>query len=497
MGSSTVEPHFGDPSDPARRATPNDAIDRTTGRWRGVLAFALLAGALGVLFSRPSLLLAGAAGVLFGAAARSAGSPSSAVAIEREVARERAAPGETVRVTVTVVNVGDGLLPDVRVVDGVPPGLTVVEGTPRHATALRPGKRATFSYAVRANRGRHRFNPATVLVRGFSGAVERELAVPAQAPGRTAERADGVADTDGEGSGGDDAADGERDDATDGPAADRDRAGGAADANTGTLACAPRLDEGETVPLRPQTTGFTGRVTTDQGGSGVEFHSVREYRPGDPLSRVDWARVARTGDFATQQFREEQAATVVCLLETRETAYRAPDPAAPTALERSVAAAGAAFTALLDAGDRAGIAAWGPTACWLAPGTGGEHRARARELLGTHPAFDPTPPEETFLPGIARRRIERRLPADAQVLLFSPLVDDRAVGLARRLDAHGHRVTVVSPDATGEDTAGHTLATLERDRRLSELRGAAVRVVDWGDEPLAAAFVRAQRRWSA
>lgn len=465
VSSPVPDPHLGDPRSPGRRASPGDPIDRTTRRWRGVTAFALLAGALGVLLSRPSLALAGAAGVLFGAAARAAGPPSSAVVVEREVERERADPGDPVRVTVTVANAGDALLPDVRVVDGVPDALTVAEGSPRHATALRPGKRATFSYAVRASRGTHRFAPATVLLRGFTGAVEREVAVPA---GSSVDEA----------------------------ATDEEPQREASAVNTDRLACAPRLDEGPAVALRPQTTGFTGRVTTDLGGAGAEFHSVRAYRPGDPLSRVDWARVARTGEFATRQFREERSATVVCLLDTREAAYCAPTPDAPTALERSVTAAGTAFTSLLDAGDRAGIAAWGPTACWLAPGTGGEHRARARELLGTHPAFAPTPPDRTFLPTIARRRVERRLPADAQVLLFSPLADDRAVDLARRLDAYGHRVTTVSPDPTAHDTAGHALAAVERSRRLSTLRRAGVRVVDWGSEPLATALVRADRRWS-
>lgn len=462
VSSPVPDPSLGDPTAPGRRAIPGEPIDRTTNRWRGVTAIALLATALGVLLSRPALALAGAAVVLVGAAARAAGPPGAAVAVERSVASDRADPGEQVRVTVTVENTGDALLPDVRVVDGVPGALTVTEGSPRHATALRPGKRATFSYAVTASRGRHEFGPATVLLRGFTGAVERELSVPAEAP----------AGTDGDG-------------------------GDTGPANAGTLACAPRLAGGPGIPLRPQTTGFAGRVTTDIGGAGAEFHSVREYQPGDPLSRVDWARLARTGEFATQQFREERAATVVLLLDTRAAAYTAPAPEAPTALERSVTAAGTALVSLLDAGDRAGIAAWGPTDCWLAPGAGSEHRARARELLGTHPAVHPTPPERTFLPTIARRRVIRRLPADAQVLLFTPATDDPPVEFARRLDATGHRVTVLSPDPTSRDTAGHTLAGIERDRRLSTLRGSGIRVVDWRREPLAAALGRADRRWSA
>jgi uncharacterized repeat protein (TIGR01451 family) len=423
-------------------------MDRETNRWLGVNALALAAGSVGVLLSRPALVLAAVLGVAFGAYARAGGSPDARVSLVRELDRETAAPGEAVGVTVTVRNEGDSLVPDLRVVDGVPEGLSVAEGSPRHATALRPGKAASFTYTVEAARGRHPFTPATVLARGFTGSVERELAVRAETPT--------------------------------------------------TLSCTPQLVEGAPLPLRTQTTPFTGRVATDTGGPGTEFHSVREYRPGDPLSRIDWRRAARTGEYATLQFRPERAATVVLLVDTREEAYRAPDEDAPSGVERSVGAAGRAFTSLLATGDRVGLAAYGPGEFWLPPGAGDEHRASARAALGTDPAFAPTPSDEPFFPGIRLRRLRRRLPNDAQVVLFTPLADDYVVSVARRLDAYGHLVTVVSPDPTGGATTGQRLARVERSVRASTLRSAGIRVVDWPpDQPLAAAVERAARRWSA
>jgi len=262
-----------------------------------------------------------------------------------------------------------------------------------------------------------------------------------------------------------------------------------------TLQCAPELDAGASLPLRGLTTRYTGQVGTDLGGPGVEFHSERAYRLGDPAKRIDWKRLARSGELSTIEFRQERAANVVLLVDAREKAYRAPDDESENAVERSVGAAGQAVTALLDSGDRVGIAAVSPTDCWLGTGAGRDHERRARELLASAPAFAPVPPEEPFYPRIGFERIRRRLDDDAQVILFSPVCDDGIARLARRLDAHGHLVTVVSPDPTAEGTAGRTLAAIDRRNRLSGLRRAGLRVVDWGDEPLANAVTRAARGW--
>jgi len=433
--------------DPERRATPGETLDRETNRWYGVNALSLAAGAFGVLLGRPGLLLVAAVGVAFGGFALAARPPDVHVELSRELERTTAGPDESVRVTVTVRNAGGSLLPDLRLVDGVPDALDVVGGSPRTATALRPGRTASFTYTVRAARGDHEFDPVTVLARGFSGAVERETAVHAR--------------------------------------------------GDASLACTPRLDVGDTLPLRALTTGYTGRVVTDTGGPGTEFHAVREYRPGDSLSRIDWKRAARTGEYATLEFRRERAATVVLLVDTRETAYLAPGDDAPSAVERSVAAAGELFTSLLSTDDRVGLGAFGPGAFWLGPGAGEEHRARARTALATEWSFAPTPRDEPFFPGLELRRLRRRLPADAQVVLFSPLCDDYVVRAARRLDAYGHLVTAVSPDPTTDGTTGETLARLERRLRCSQLREVGIRVVDWGPgEHLGAAVAAARTRWS-
>ncbi len=419
---------------------------RETNRWHGVSAVALLAAGVGVFAESPVTLLIGVVGVAFAAYARTASPPSTAFELARTVSDSTPAPGDEIEVEVTVENVGDRTAPDLRIIDGVPDGLRVTAGSPRIGTALRPGKRTVFSYTLEAVRGDHGFDPAQAIARDFSGALEQEF---------------------------------ELEDET-------------------TISCTSQLQStAEDVPLREQTIRHVGRVTTRHGGTGVEFFATREYRPGDPLSRIDWKRKARTGELTTIEFREEQMATVVLVVDVREQAYLTSDDEDPGAVEHSIRAAGDAFSALLDNGDKVGIAALGPEDAWLAPGTGETHRVEARELLSHASAFARTPSDDVFYSTMALRWLRRRLPSDAQVVFFSPLCDPFAAEIVRRLDATGHAVTVVSPNPTTDATVGERLEQVERTQRLQSLRASGIRVVDWNpDELLGVTLAKMNRRWA-
>lgn len=416
-----------------------------TGRWWFAGLVVLLAAALGAVTARPLPLLVAVVGVTYATYARTFGAPTVDVALERSLSDPAPNPDDLVEVTVTVRNDGDALA-DVRLVDGVPTALEVAEGSPRHAAALRSGGETTFSYAVRARRGQHGFDPATVLARDPPGSVERETT---------------------------------------------------ADVET-VLTCLPPLSE---VPLRSQTTQLAGRIATDSGGEGLQFHSTRRYRPGDDISRIDWNRRARTGELSTVEFREEKAAGVMVVVDARPAAYWAPAEGERTAVEHSVGAAGRVFSELLDGGDQVGIAALGPKTCWLGPGAGNEHEHRARTLLATHPALSAVPPgdgppELAIDPDhepVDLGWLRARLDPDVQVILLSPVCDDGIAAAVRTLQATGNDVTVISPDVTSRDSPGRRVAALQRANRLHRIREAGVRVVEWDvAEPFANALARAE-----
>lgn len=475
-------------------------------RWDVGLAAALSAGLLGVATGSATVIAAGVVGLAFAAYGYATRPPEATVRVAREVADDAPAPGSDVDVTVTVRNASDGPLAELRVVDEPPEDLPVVEGTPALCTSLGAGETTSFEYTVRSRRGTHEFGDASVLVRNVSGTVERRRSVEL-------------------------------------PSA---------------LTCRTGLDE---LPLSAQTTPYAGRVDADAPGEGVAFHSTRQFRPADPLHRIDWNRFAKDGELTTVQFQETRAATVVVLVDVRDEVRVARRAGEHDAVEYCTFAAARVAGVQLSASNRVGAALYGRTE-YLRPAVGTDQRLRLREFLregvdvaernGDGPfdtdatlfenveerarpwttAGDGTPAadggripsgrggrprggaggrwapddDDDDPPRDSRTRsppsdwslawLLRRLPDRAQVVFCTPLLDDRSARTARRLDAQGHEVTVVSPDVTTDETPGGLLTRVERRDRLRQLRS-TLRLVEWQPaEALATAVARSNGGWS-
>lgn len=415
-----------------------------TRRFRGVAAFALLALGVGTFTGAPGVVFAAVPAVAFLAWARTVTVPAISLRVDREIDGESPEAGDLVHVRTTIENAGSASIVDCRLVDGVPAALAVVDGSARTHCRLRPGESVTMAYDVRARRGVHEFDATLAIVRDPAGTVEEHHVV--RAPDE--------------------------------------------------IACVPPLASLDpTVPLRQQATAYAGSVDVDEGGAGLEFFQTREYRHGDPLSRIDWHRLARTGELATTEFRQERAATVVLVVDARAAGYVAPDPNGQHALDRAVDAVGMLTSALLADGNRVGVGAVSTEDCWLVPGAGDGHRERVRRLLGTHPALSPVPADRNLRVKRTVERLRRRIPDGAQVLFLTALCDDRAARIARRFEAGGRAVTVISPDSTLARTPSLRLARVGRRLRVTGLRQRGVRVVDWGwNEPLAVALSRSRAR---
>ncbi|WP_049952947.1 DUF58 domain-containing protein [Halostagnicola larsenii] len=416
------------------------ARERSTEYWTGVGAVALFAVGIGALAESPAVVLAGVVGVGYAGFARAFDPPVPKVDLERTVSTDSPEPGDEIDVSLTVTNESDRLLPDLRVIDGVPPGLAVVDGSARMGTALRPGESVTLEYTVTARRGTHEFDPALVLARDPSRSAEWEVYVGQET----------------------------------------------------SIVSNPVLRPiAASIPLRATAASFSGRLQTTDGGTGTAFHSVREYRRNDPLNRIDWKRHARTGELATLEFHEERAARVVLLLDTRKVSYLAPSPDERHAVDRSVSAAGRTAATLLENGDTVGLAALGPgesseegysstqEPCWLAPAAGRHHRVEFEQLLATHSQFASVPPSRGTHWYGQLRTLRRRFSAETQILFFSPLCDQASLEIARKLEAYGYPVTVVSPDPTTDRTTAQQLARVGRRIRRFDLQRAGIPVIDW------------------
>jgi uncharacterized protein (DUF58 family) len=72
-----------------------------------------------------------------------------------------------------------------------------------------------------------------------------------------------------------------------------------------TLRAPRRRPSGRTTGMRPR------RIV----GAGSELHQLREYVQGDPVSRIDWKATARTGQFITREFTEDQHLDVLVAID--------------------------------------------------------------------------------------------------------------------------------------------------------------------------------------
>lgn len=396
---------------------------RPTRRWVGVLVVPLLAVAVGVVTRQPTVVLGALVGVAYLTYPHLVQEPTPAVSLRRSLDRSTAPAGERIRVDVTVRNDGDDALSDLRVVDGVPSAVPVVDGSARLATALAPDESTRFSYWIRSVDGTHRFDPATVAVRDRAGA--HEVVTTAGAETRLV-----------------------------GGVAARD------DVATDSLALG------------------SGRGPTSDG-DGQSFTRVRAYRRGDPPSRIDWRRLARTGDLTTVEYAERHAESVLLAVDARPSAVRAASTGdGRHAVGHAAAAAEAVCRSVCRRGGRVGLVVLGDTDCAASVERGSRHRDRVLDLLTDHPALrTPADNDEAGL-GALDRRVAGAA-SGTHVVCLSPLFDDALVTTLRALVARGRAVSLVSPDVVADGPLGARVVGLERAERLRTLRAVGVHVLDW------------------
>lgn len=431
-------------------------------RYAPAMLLAVVLAGVGVVAGNPVALFAAVIPLaLVGYGALVVEPPTDALTVEREFSEQSPRPGEPVTVQLRLTNESERYLPDVRVVDGVPDEVAVIDGSPRGHVTLGPAESTTLTYEVRVPRGTHEFEPATVAVRSLAGTAERRT-------------------------------------------------------TTEGVASVQTTVETDPLPLHGQTAGIAGRIETDDAGSGIAFHSSREYRPGDPINRVDWNRYASTGELSTVEFHEEKAATVVLVVDDRPPVRAVARPGELDAGARARDAARELAGALLDAGDRVGVAVKDSGGGFVPPRDDTTTlRVSPAQFRGEEEGYLPPRGAGAAQETACRRYLDRRaerpsrlplriegfwfageladhVPDDAQIVLCSPLTDDEPVEAAETWIARGHAVTVVSPDPT-PDTVGGRVETIRRRERRNELGRAGARVVDWdGTDTLDAAVERAE-----
>jgi uncharacterized protein (DUF58 family) len=134
-------------------------------------------------------------------------------------------------------------------------------------------------------------------------------------------------------------------------------------------------------PQAPQVDGFdlleegtlrhVGQEVVSRAGRSEEFRSIRDYRPGDPLSLIHWPSTARHGRPMVKEFDENIVTDVTIFLDLHRLSLRGLGDV--TSIEYMIKAAVATARTAIDRAHRVQVFAVGQQIDHVPPGGGSPH----------------------------------------------------------------------------------------------------------------------------
>lgn len=365
--------------------------------------------------------------------------PAPLVAVTRTLSRDRTAVGQEVEVRLRIVNAG-GRLPSLEVFDSLSGNLDVIKGRPHVHLELRPREVVEVAYTVVPRvKGEYEIGPVLLRAREPLGLRFGEEIVGSEAH----------------------------------------------------LVVAPKMEDVRKVRVVPRRVrALMGQVRSRQIGTGLEFFSVRDYLPGDEIRHVNWKASARRDKLLTNEYEAERSGDAILILDARGESEVG--PVARSTTELGVAATVSLASKILETRNRVGLVVQREVLDWVYPGYGKKQLYRIVDALVHVHAGGEWPFEHvTWVLG-------RYFPADAQIIIVSPLLDATALDVIADLRGHGFDVLVVSPNPVEVERAmfrrdayadlAYRVLRIERESMIQDLRQFAD-VVDWNpSEPLAVAL---------
>ena len=216
-------------------------------------------------------------------------------------------------------------------------------------------------------------------------------------------------------------------------------------------------------------------------GEGVEFAGVRPFAAGDRLRRINWAVSSRRRALHVNQLAAERAAVIVAVID----AFTDTGLPGDSTLDRAVRGAAGIARAYTRAGDRVGVITLDGPLRWIPPGTGPVQFFRiAESVLDARGSQSYVSPDLTRIPRTV-------LPPGALVVLFSPLLDERAIEAAIDLRDRGYPVIITDvlafrpqpPRRSATGGLALRIWQLERQALRYRLESLGIPVTGWPGEP--------------
>jgi len=311
------------------------------------------------------------------------------VELDRRILPSESFGDEDIRVVGHVQNKGDALLENVEIQETLPVQVSPAKGTNHVFASLPPHGSVELSLEFdNPGRGHYQIGPLIVRVRDAFGLYLSERRLEAE-----------------------------------------------------TLVVMPRPERIRGTDLRPRHLGpWVGTIPSRASGVGTEFYSLRGYSPGDDLKRVNWKASAHANRLIVNEMEAERVTDVMVLLDTDVTFFESSEA---ELFEQSVKAAASMIGLLLRQGNRVGLILQGEERGIVPPGFG---KRQERRILYTLAAAKPGGsiiPTSYVMTLLARLM----LPARAQMLIISPLLEPGIIEGIRQLVMAGYSVTVLAPSA--------------------------------------------------
>ena len=353
--------------------------------------------------------------------------------VARQMSHDFAPQGTPIIVKLSVVN-QSAPLDELIVRDTLPDGVRKTEGPLSAARTLSAEGRIELEYTIEAERGEYAHYETLVSVRDFSGCFEIPLVY------RTSPR----------------------------------------------LTVHPRYPKLDRIKIRPpQTRGFAGPISARQGGTGIDFWSVREYQSGDPPRQINWKLSARSErDLYTNIYEQERVADVGIIVDARQRTNVVTNSG--SLFDHSIRAAASLAENFLDDGNRVSLLLYGSGLLRVFPGYG---RVQQDLILK---ALAKASTAVNFALENLNELPTRLFPAKSQIVLVSPLMPED-IPVIVRMRSHGYAVIIISPDPVTYESrfyrdtrsAAYQIASAERRLMLRRVRASGAQIVDWNvDQPL-------------
>lgn len=251
----------------------------------------------------------------------------------------------------------------------------------------------------------------------------------------------------------------------------------------GEIAVFPRPAPTRSVLMPARMTHRLGEHAARTAGSGVAFHGIRPYAPGDPARAINWPATARHGTPLVTTHAALHTVDLVVMVD----AFSDVGPPGSSSLDASVRGAAGLAQAYLRDHDRVGLVAIGGMLSWLAPAPGERQFYQvAEQILAVRRDASFVSPDPGRIPRTA-------LPPGALVVVFTPLLDERALEFVRDLRERGFPTSVIDPLAaeprpprpTKLDALALRIWRLERAALRHRLAELGIPTAAWGqNEPL-------------